>query len=371
MTFLQPLSVVFRQYDVHVIFFLKSHSHYDAIEAMIQHRKDQTPLIRIIVTHTDQSQADIINDAAIVEALQRTTINRPVLYSPIRYERSTHLGKPEVHIEFRSLRDEEIVLHFTAALKTSQRYAGLIDPLRHAEKDSLPVMYRERSTLAGPKSYVMIDNSRCQIPRKVWVPLFFTGLKAFYSEVFSIGVLRSDTRQLTRLHSPSELLVGEQWIYRCNGKEICYRLLEVTTKELRIVSVNERITVSNCAKGFKLARICVESNSGEKGIGQFLITFTPPLPLSQVIERVKATPSYVHFSISIDHHRDLVNGKVYSTFEGDRQKLLLVPQQPQWALKRPLRLLIQKEGNQFTISTELIPQIALQEELSKMKSPEQ
>ncbi|MTV47978.1 hypothetical protein GJ688_03165 [Heliobacillus mobilis] len=371
MSLLQPFSIVFRRYDVHVIFFLKNHSHYDAIEAMIQHRENQIPLIRIIVTHNDQSQADIINDAAIVEALQRTTINRPVLYSPIRYERSTHLGKPEVHIEFRSLRDEEIVLHFTAALKTSQRYAGLIDPLRHAEKDSLPVMYRERSTLAGPKSYVMINNKRCRIPRKVWVPLFFTGLKAFYSEVFSIGVLRCDTRHLMLLRSPAKLLAGEQWIYRCNGKEICYRSLEVTTQELRIASANERITISNCAKGFKLTRICVESNSGDKGTGQFLITFSPPLPISQAFETLKSNPPYVNFSISIDHHRDLVNGKVFSTFIEDTQKLLLVPQQPQWAFKRPLLLLIQKEGNQFTISTELIPQIALQEELSKIKSPEQ
>jgi len=110
---------------------------------------------------------------------------------------------------FDTFKGEKVNFDFYAAKKPSQKHAGLADPEGHSETTSLPVMYRERSTLASQKSKISFNGIEYKIPVLIKVPIFFTGMKGYYSEEFSLGVFRTISKELKIISLPGEFSEGQ------------------------------------------------------------------------------------------------------------------------------------------------------------------
>lgn len=129
-----------------------------------------------------------------------------------------------------------------AAAKPAKKYGGLTDPEGHAKDSALPVMCRGKSTLAAKKSSILIDGVSYKIPYMVRVPIFFTGMKGYYTEEFLIGVIFAGEKELRLIKTPPVFAEGEKWVYKAGDEEKEYMIAGVQNNEIKIVGENEVIT---------------------------------------------------------------------------------------------------------------------------------
>ena len=122
-----------------------------------------------------------------------------------------------------------------------KKYGGLTEPGGHAKDSALPVMYRGKSTLASKKSSILIDGISYKIPYMVRVPIFFTGMKGYYTEEFLIGVIFAGEKDLRLIKTPPVLAEGEKWIHKSGDEEKEYMITEIQNNEIKIASKNEVI----------------------------------------------------------------------------------------------------------------------------------
>ncbi|MFZ5942893.1 MAG: hypothetical protein ACOYVD_02200 [Bacillota bacterium] len=327
--FIQPFSIIFNRNDIHIMLYLENHPEYEAIEAMIQDGNNSS-LIRVILTRHDQSQIDYINN----EQMSDTKAMRETIFSEIKYVKLTDKGKPYINLQFRAINNENINLNFYSAGKPSTKYNGLINPREHSKKTSLPIMYRERSTLASPRSSVFFNNCEYKIPRKIWIPIFFTGMEGYYSEEFSLGVFRTVSQNLNLVKRPNGFSIGEVWKYHYGPLVKIYKIIEREGNNLIIEQNNERIYAEEVNGRLHVKEILLTSIRDYSKTGRFSLKFNPSLPI--LIDN----DNEVDFSISIDLHKDLVSGTVRVFSEFDRIKYLLLPTKPGWAVSRPVQTTI-------------------------------
>lgn len=171
LTFLQPFNLFFQRNDFHVIVYFEGHPEYEAVEAMIKEREEKEPFIWAIITRHNQTQIDHINDEKAVEKIaeERRLLEsqRQVFYTPIQFSRTEVNGKLRILLEFVSFKGENIVFDLYTVARPNSKYGGLTDPEGHAKTTSLPVMWRERSTLASPKSRITFDGKEYEIPVRI------------------------------------------------------------------------------------------------------------------------------------------------------------------------------------------------------------
>jgi hypothetical protein len=122
--------------------------------------------------------------------------------------------KPEVFLRFRTINDELVEFKLFTVVKPTKRYGGLTDPEGHAKDSALPVMYRGKSTLARKKSSISINGISYKIPYMIRIPIFFTGMKGYYTDEFLIGVILAGKKRLSLKKAPLALVEGEKWIYK-------------------------------------------------------------------------------------------------------------------------------------------------------------
>lgn len=346
MDVIQPFPLFFEHYDIHIMLYFEGHPQYEAIEAMIKETRGDRPFIRLILTRHDQTQVDYVNDRDMVKRMLSWQGNREIHYATIDYSRTWEARKPRILISFQSSEGERVLFDFCAVGRPSPRYSGLIDPGRHSEDSSLPVMYRERSTLASPRSRILFGSTRCRIPRKIWIPIFFTGMKGYYSEAFSIGGIRSGTCCLERVQGPSKLSPGEKWIYRSAGDQVSYEIVDLQGDTMVISRENETIWSRNTAGSLAIEKITVSPSRGYPGL--FTVEFTPSLLLTSGQLRE------ARFSVSIGEHADLVTGVVRPMAKiNGNIRLLLTPHKPEWATLRPVSLSIEQNGSEILITSEI------------------
>jgi len=345
---IQPFPIHFNCNDYHVMLFFKKHPEYESIEAMINDRGEATPFIRLIITRLDGTQVDHINNKDTADMLKSKKMKREVHYTPIQYERTEKGGKTHIVLKFTSFKGENILFDFYA-LKTSDKYAGLIDPGGHSAHTSLPVMYPERTTLAGPKSKIAINGVEYGVPVKVWIPLFFKGMKGYYSEMFNIGVFRAGEERVKILRAPESLKAGEKWIYESANQILTYEIKSVRGNTLSISKEDEAITVEISDDSFKIKKISLYSPSKESETAGFSIEFTPPLPISPAAGYKRKAET--GFSISIGKHTSLMIGTAKAEGENNTVRLTLSPSLPEWAAKRPVSTAIEERDGEFILST--------------------
>lgn len=343
-SFIQPFFALFEEHDLHVMLFFEGHKEYEAAEAMIRKgNENEPPLIRAILTRHDQTQIDYINSKELVEQLQKRGASRETYYADIQYDWDLQKSKPEVFLRFRTINNELVEFNLYAAAKPTKKYGGLTDPEGHAKDSALPVMYRGKSTLAAKKSSISIDGISYKIPYMVRIPIFFTGMKGYYTEEFLIGVIFAGEKRWELVKAPPVFAEGEKWIYKAGGEEKEYIITGVQSNEIKIAGENEVITA--------------EMVDGEIGIKE--IAFLPPfdqersfsLSFTPALIFRKETGQEIEFSLAIDDGASLVSGALQKEKTADGIVLRLIPKEPGWARERMVKTEIKVGAGEIFVRT--------------------
>lgn len=347
--FLQPLAVSYEPYDYHVMLYFKGHPVYESVEAMIQEQGRQIPYIRVIMTRHDQSQVEYINDPPTVERIKATNKGRECYDAPIQY---THLQIKEQHhffLAFTAQNEDAVVFDFRSAGKARTWFAGLVDPKDHARDSSLPIMYRERSTLADPGSKITLNGIAYKIPVKIWVPLFFKGMKGYYSESFAMGAIRQSEQRLQQISSSANMAVGEQWVYGASDRLLSYDIIERTGNQVILQNDNETIFARVSAEGFGIEKLLYADPGGYQGPA-FTFSFDPLLPTPYYTGTLQQE---IHFNIAIKDS-SLITGAIRMQRQEGAVKYLINADQPKWAARRNVCIVVKEEGPQIILETRII-----------------
>jgi hypothetical protein len=328
-----PFNIFFEKYDIHVMLYFLDHPKYESIEAMI-HESEYTQ-IRLILTMHDQSQIDYLNNQDAVNKILSDGIRRETHFADIEYIRGIIGRKPEVSIGFMTIDEEKFEFYVSCASPPSKSHAGLTNPEGHSADTTFPIMYREMSSLASEKSSVIIDGKSYEIPILVNIPLFFKGLKGYYSEKFKLAVIRTGEQTIEIIQSPSAIEPGEKWVYK-NGNDLTeYVIGSIDDTTFTITSgptVIHCIAISN-----QIGILSITTFPSNCDDGTMVIQFESPVFSSPSIQGETA------FRINTDNHEDLVTGKFIYGNTQQTQVFVLIPDNPKWARKRNLQTTIEYE----------------------------
>lgn len=346
--FYNPFDILFDSNSYHVMLYFKNHQEYESIEFMIKENIDKKNIIRGIITRHDGSQIDYFNDEEIVKNINKNNSNRETYFAQMYYKRSTVCFKDFINIKFKTIKGENIDFVFYAAAKPSSKYGGIIDPLSHSKNSSLPIMYREKSTLASPKSTISIDGKYYEIPVKVNIPIFFKGLEGYFSENFDMLIFKASKRVLNYIKMPGEFKKLNEWIYKDNEKEVAYKILDIKENSFLIKSDNEIIK-----SYFRDGIFFIEDIKGLLNITnkQFSIKFSPFLPLPINIDTNIDLNSKGFVNIYIDKIKLLSANITTICKDKNNFTIIINPTNPEWAKKRNLIINIEFKDSEILINS--------------------
>jgi hypothetical protein len=343
---IQPLPLFYDCNDYHVILFLEDHPWYESMEAMIREDEEGGAVVRAIITRQDKSQVDHTNDPELPKLYKK----REVHCTPVRYKRSQVAGRTRIQVGFESFQGEDILMDLLAASPATREHSGLLDPLGHSRRISLPVMYPERVALTGPESTIHIQGREHRVGAAV--PARAMGGRGYYSEDFRIGVLRASHERLSVRQAPERLEVGARWVYEAGGRQRAFEVTSVRDDLLRVEGACECIEAGQTEHGLALRKVSTFASSRQRRRSDFSICFTPGLPFSPAREG-GGDRHEARFSISIDERTALITGTARSEREQGRVRLMLAPEQPGWAAGRNVSTLVTRAGDELHIDTEL------------------
>src|SRR5262249_4618124 len=202
--------------------FCSGHPEFEAIEAFVGARRGQAPFIRAILTRHDMNQVDHLNEKAAVRERRAIDPTRPTYFAPIEYERTATGGLPRRLLRFPSFQGEPIVVDLVAAMPADPAYGGLTDPMGHAP-GVLPLVWRSASALVAPSTGVTIGGLPYEVPDFVQAGERI-GPKAFYTEGFAVGIIRTPAADLELVAAPGRMAVGDRWTYRQGGRRVDYAI---------------------------------------------------------------------------------------------------------------------------------------------------
>jgi hypothetical protein len=333
---LQPFPLHFRRDDLHVMAFFQGHPTYEAVEAMIRLGADGRHSIRAILTRHDQSQIDHINDIELLASFQET--ERECCRRDIDLQLQSSGEARRARLQFRSFKDERVVLDLVTCGRPDPTRNGLIDPGRHSAHSSLPLMWRGASTLADPRTKVAIDDIEFAVPVKIRAGQF-TAHEGYYSEHFSMAAMRAGTWSARVLKKPDHLDVGAEWAFREGTSDTTYRVmaLDAGLSIAKRDAPGEMITVTTVGNRLALARIALAPETGVKdGL-------------------VLAFDGIGGFGLSIEGNQDVVSGRVTVVEEDGRSRISLAPLTPAWATDRAVQVVCSNEGDRVQVVTTIGP----------------
>lgn len=327
----QPFILRFRRDDLHVMAFFEGHPDYEAVEAMIRNRGDDFS-IRAILTRHDQTQIDHVNDDALLA--EARGLRRQTCFRAIAFRSKTEGTKQHARLAFLSHAGESIVLDLVTLAQPSAKQGGLSDPGRHSPDSSLPLMWRGASTLAGPETRVTIDGREYRTPVKIRAGAFVAH-EGYYSACHAMGVIRAGTIAM-RLHSrPDHIRVGAEWVFESNEDEVVYRVANCgAAGKIRIVRSGngcEVITALATDAGLQVSQIFRTGEGTEGGFGLIFETG--------------------RFVLSIDNAQALVTGRVELASDADGSSICLIPEHPNWAATRIVKVVCSKRGDEVRFVT--------------------
>ncbi len=331
---IQPLSLSYQHYDKHVMLYFEGHPKYEAVEAMISDAGG-SPHVRVIMTRHDQSQVDYFNVEGDLKRFAIDAPQRESHHAAIAYACSLNGGRPEVTLDFKTADGEQVAFRFIAASEPSAKYGGLTDPEGHAGESALPVMTRATSSLADPASSISFDGNSYQLPVHTYVPLFFKGMKGYYSDHFRIGVVFAQNTLFSSVAMPKHLALGAQWRYSLGERKQDYVIDEVAEDSLHLTSEKAALLVLRRGEQLALREIrqFAARQAGDSKAEVMSIRFDPYLPYPN-----DTWPERVAFSISLTGSADVVTGHV----EGGESGFELIPDLPDWAHTRKVKTVIRE-----------------------------
>lgn len=326
----QPLVMSFSRNQAHVIVFLGPSPgfDYDAVEAFRRDRPGAPPLLRAILTRHDGFQIAYVNDLDFALEQQQTGSGQQVVYAPDLTFDVTELpgGLPQATFQFESLEGEHVVVDVPALFPSSTAQGGFTDPGNHDLTGSLPVMWREASTLGSTAGSVLVDG----VPQAILPGPFPGSLSAFYTSGFHIGVIRRGQLSLSLVDAPNHADPGAAWTFVDSlGRTIRYEVIsaEGDLVEIRKTTQNEEILLAR--RGPQRKDILEILRVRATGVPASL-NATPPEPLGFTLDLT--TPGQL--ALSIDGHTDLVTGGAATFRDEEQLEIVLSPAQPAWAVPR-------------------------------------
>jgi len=331
---LNPFSMLYEKNDMHVMLYFIGHPKYESIEATIV--DTASPSIRVIITQHDKSQIDYINNQEKADKIRALGINRNTNFTQIEYSKTGNPGVPEVSLRFTTADNERIDFKIACVSRPSKKHAGLTNPEGHSRETSLPIMYRDVSALASDKSSVEISGIRYAIPVLVNVPIFFKGMKGYYSENFKMGIIRAGDSKIEVIQSPQNFAVGEKWIYRNDSGIKEYVISSIENNNIVIMNADEVImgVLINGSIGITGINAVSKTNNGLMSI-HFERPFFNNL----------YTNSETGFSIDLEDKKNLITGILKLRTGATYQEYRLIPQYPEWATDRKMHITATKKDN--------------------------
>jgi len=333
---LQPFPLRFRRDDLHVMAFFEGHPRYEAVEAMIRLGTDGRHAIRAILTRHDQSQIDHINDAELLASFQET--ERECCRREIDLQLESLGEARRARLQFRSFKDERVVLDLVTCGRPDPTRGGLVDPGRHSAHTSLPLMWRGASTLADPRTKVTIDDVEFIVPVKIGAGQFIA-LEGYYSERFSMAAIRAGTWSARLLKKPDHLRLGAEWVFRRGASDTTYRVMAIDGG-LSIAKLDvsgEIITAKAIGDRLALVRIALAPGTGAKD--GFVLSFD----------------GIGGFGLSVEGHQDVVSGRATVVEDRGRAIISLAPLTPVWATDRAVHVACSSDGDQLQVVTTIGP----------------
>jgi hypothetical protein len=331
---IQPFFLRLQRDDLHVMAFFEGHPLYEAVEAMIETRPDGSHAIRSILTCHDGSQIDHVNDDGLQARMRGA--QREIHRRDIRLELRTIGPNRGARLRFTSGAGEQIEFEVSTQHPPDARGAGLSDPGDHSASSSLPLMWRAASALAGPDTHVTVNGVRYPVRPRLRSGAV-VGYDGYYTEGHRMGVVRAGTVSARTVASPTLLDTGGEWTLERDDSLVVYRITErAANGRLRIEARDgpgERIDAV-AVDGWLFAQRVTAMATGGSGEG--------------------LTLSFDHhggFKIDLDGAGGLVGGQVESHGSAARSVISLVPQQPDWAVRRPVCVTCERSEDTWTFTT--------------------
>jgi len=325
--FVQPLAIAYSYFDKHVMLYFEGHPRYEAMEAMISDRSASAPDIRIVLTRHNQTQLDYFSNEKLLQKFRSDIPQRESYAATIAYSSNQYEQRPLVNISFTTTDKVKVSFNLIAASKPSAKYGGMTDPEGHAGTTALPLMIRQRSSLADEASSIRFDGQQYEIPVHTYIPFFFTGMKGYYSEQFRIGVIAAQDVSYSSIELPHSLSPDNAWVYHSATGARRYTIKQVADKRIIVQSDQEELELLSLENGLALHEIKRFSTS-ENPSESMRVHFDPYLPYQG-----GHWPRIVNFTMSISNAEETISGTVKLSEKG----FSLIPQTPTWATSRVVR----------------------------------
>lgn len=349
LSLVQPFNLFYNHYDLHVMLYFNGHPEYEAIEAMIKLKNVKKPEIQAIMTRHDQTQVDYLNDYQQFKMRQTAVSGREIYYTPIEFAKSDR----SVLLKFSTHKGENVVFNLHIVGKATTTYSGLIDPEGHAKESTLPVMWSGLNSLASTESSIDIDGTTYQIPVKFKIPFFFIGLKGYYSEGFSIGVINAGKTRIEMVKTPGKIEAGQEWLIKKGSLKSVYLISEFDGCGFTVRNKNNLERINGMVLNNRIMIRSIETSASPESQEKMVIRFSPALPESS--RMLDGEREVVNIQIDINEHEKVIQGKMEMKKEEGQVIIKLIPAKPKWAIKRVFQVEISMENNNiFQIQSSII-----------------
>ena len=198
--------------------------------------------------------------------------------------------------------------------------------------------------MASPATAIAIGGRPYAIARAS-----FTGVDAYFSEGFAIGVFTTGVADLRLLEAPAVLAVGARWTYARDAGRAAYEIAERDGDRIVIVrnpGRSERITARLVDGRLHIAELRVPSASETPD--ELVLTIDPFLPDPATTGGHDPT---ARFAIAVAAHADLMTGRVEPGVAG----FTLIPEDPAWASTRALAVTLWAAGDARRVTSTIVP----------------
>jgi len=329
---LQPLDLRYEYAEMHVMLYLHAHRDYESIEAMISPAINGERQARVILTRHDQTQVDHVSDPRVLRDV--AGVNRQVVLRSIGIECRIDQPLPEAMLSLQSWRGELIVFALRAVAPLDAERGGLTDPGGHSASTSLPVMLRERSTIAGPGSGVTFDGQAVTLSELPGGRPGRPMTKGFLTLGHHLPILRAGERVFTLPDASTKSPFSKGWTVD-DGRGV--RRFDVRDADAR-----GRVTFACDGERPEIVHAIIDA-TGLRLIG----VEVPAAADAGRIARLTFGADGC-FSIGIGVHNDLVVGRWR---QETPEAFALTPVQPAWAVRRHVTVAMRRTGDQVVVRT--------------------
>ncbi len=192
-----PFKAVSTYASYHLIAWIDGHPAWESVEAFVY----SDSAIRAIITRKDKSQFDIVCGMSLG---QQTSATREWYPGEISF--TINRSGKKARLDLVTHEGDTVCVDYIGQGKPDTQHAGLCDPRGHSPDGGMPVLYREKSSIADSASSIRINGKRYAIPENVEqsVRPWFIAWSAYLSIGYSSFIVTSYGEQDPVQGKPAE-----------------------------------------------------------------------------------------------------------------------------------------------------------------------